>query len=161
MPSNIFLKVPGARGTSKQEGKTGWIDVISWKWGMTLPSDGQADVISKGRASVADVEIKKYHDGSSSDLMKACVGGKQFTDSPVKLVMTKTKDKKEVDFLTLQLEGAVVLKVDFEGGDPEHQDRLIETVALRFMKFSYEYQAEGDSAGTADLVFDVNRCALG
>lgn len=160
MPSNINIKIGNAKGTSKKTGKVGWIEVLSWKWGMTLPALPGGDLSTHGRPSIQEFEITKLHDNASGDLMRFLVQGKVFSgEEDVVFKMTKTQGAKEIDFVTAKFVNCVVSSVQMLGGDAATGERVTETVTLRFSKFSYEYLGEGDSAGTIDCSYDVHATA--
>jgi type VI secretion system Hcp family effector len=158
MASNINIKISNAKGTSEKPGKEGWIEVLSWHWGMTHAANPVTDQDTHGRPTIQEFVITKLHDNSSGDLIKFLVGGDLFVgDEDVVFTMTKTKDKEEVDFLTIKFIKCVVAGVQMKGGDAEHGDRVTEDVTLRFAKFTYEYVGDGENAGSIDAEYDARK----
>jgi type VI secretion system secreted protein Hcp len=71
---DIFLKLDGAAGESKDKVHSKKIDVLSWSWGMA--NSGSAHVGGgggSGKVNVQDVSLCKYIDSSSPKLMLAAI----------------------------------------------------------------------------------------
>jgi type VI secretion system secreted protein Hcp len=82
MAVDMFLKLNGLTGESKDKVHTNEIDVLSWSWGMT--NNGSAHVgggAGSGKVSVQDLTLSKFVDSSSPKLMLGCCNGKHFPDA--------------------------------------------------------------------------------
>ena len=82
MAVDMFLKLNGVTGESKDKVHTNEIDVLSWSWGMT--NNGSAHVgggAGSGKVSVQDLTLSKFVDSSSPKLMLGCCNGKHFPDA--------------------------------------------------------------------------------
>lgn len=150
MAFNIHLDVPDAKGESAIEGREKQIQCISWSWGMTNSGDAAMSAANAGRVDVHDLVIKKYVDNSTGYLMGYCCTG--FPIPEVTLYMDKSQGK-DLNFVKLVLQRCVISSV-MTGGEAT-DDRLLETVTLRFGAFSFTYVGQGDDAASADLVFDI------
>ncbi len=70
MAVDMFLKLDGVNGESKDKTHIKDIDVLSWSWGMS--NSGSAHVgggAGSGKVNVQDVSVTKYIDSSSPKLM--------------------------------------------------------------------------------------------
>ena len=77
MAVDMFLKLDGVKGESKDKVHTNEIDVLAWSWGMS--NSGTAHVgggAGSGKVSVQDLSFTKYVDSSSPNLMLNCCNGK-------------------------------------------------------------------------------------
>ena len=66
MAVDIFLKLDGVAGESKDKVHSKEIDILSWSWGMA--NSGSAHVgwgAGSGKVNVQDVSLSKYIDSSS------------------------------------------------------------------------------------------------
>src|SRR5271155_141355 len=76
MAVDMFLKLDGVNGESKDKVHGKEIDVLSWSWGLT--NSGSAHVgggAGSGKVNVQDLCVSKYVDSSSPNLMLACCQG--------------------------------------------------------------------------------------
>ena len=76
MAVDMFLKLDGVTGESKDKVHSKEIDVLVWSWGMT--NDGSAQIgggAGSGKVNVQDIAITKFVDSSSPQLMLACCKG--------------------------------------------------------------------------------------
>jgi Type VI secretion system effector, Hcp len=75
MALDMFLKLNGVTGESKDKIHINEIDALSWTWGMT--NSGSAHV-GGGAGSVQDVTLSKFVDSSSPKLMLVCCNGTHY-----------------------------------------------------------------------------------
>src|ERR1700730_14076625 len=82
MAVDMFLKIDGVSGEAKDKVHGKEIDVLAWTWGMG--NNGSAHVLGgagSGKVNVQDVEVTKYVDSASPQLMKACCSGAHFANA--------------------------------------------------------------------------------
>lgn len=83
-PVDMFLKIDGIDGESKDADHDKWIDVLSWSWGETSSSAGAA---SGRRSSPGEgpgtLTISKSVDKSSPKLTQACNSGRSLPKATV------------------------------------------------------------------------------
>src|SRR5262245_36505004 len=143
MAVDMFLKLGDVKGESKDSKHKDDIDVLSWSWGMS--NSGSAHVGSgagAGKVNVQDVNISKYIDKSSPDLMLACCNGKHFPEA--KLVVRKAGETP-LEYLVLTLNEVLITSVSTGGSGGE--DRLTENVTLNFARVKVEYTEQADKGG--------------
>lgn len=148
MSSDIFLKIDGVSGESKDKEFAGAIDVLSWSWGMSQPSSASVGGgAGAGKASFQDLTIVKHVDQSSSTLMKFLCTGKAL--GKVQLVARKATGDKPLKFVTIDLAGGIVTDLHPGGGAGDAQ--FVETLHLSFKEFKFTYtpQTEKGTGGAA------------
>jgi type VI secretion system secreted protein Hcp len=147
MAVDMFLKLDGVTGESKDKTHTKEIDVLSWSWGMM--NNGSAHVgggAGVGKVNVQDLQISKYVDSSSPKLMLACCNGTHYKDA---LITVRKAGGTPLEYIKVKLETVLISGLT-TGGTP-NEDRLTENVILNFAKVSVDYvpQKDDGSAGTA------------
>jgi type VI secretion system secreted protein Hcp len=146
---DIVLKIDGIDGESKIEGHEDEIDVLSWDWGVT--QSGSLHVGGGGGFGIADVEdlqIVKYVDKSSVNLLRKCFNGAHLNEA----VLTVRKAGEEpIDYMVITLSPVLVTSVSAggEGG----MERLTEVVTLNFAKVKFSYFPQKED-GSADASID-------
>ena len=148
MAVDMFLKLNGVDGESKDKVHKKEIDVLSWSWGMS--NSGTAHVgggAGAGKVSVQDLTVCKYVDSSSPKLMAACCSGAHYDDAL--LVVRKAGGSSPVEYIKVKMEKVFVSGLS--SGGTSGDDRLMENVILNFGKVSVDYtpQDEKGAAGTA------------
>src|SRR6516162_3818523 len=97
MAVDMFLKLNGVTGESKDKVHTKEIDVLSLSWG--LMNSGSAHVgggACSGKVSVQDVTLSKFVDSSSPKLMLACCNG---THYPSAVLTVRKAGGKPVEYI--------------------------------------------------------------
>jgi type VI secretion system secreted protein Hcp len=155
MAVDMFLKIDGVEGESKDKTHLKQIDVLAWSWGMS--NTGSAHVgggAGSGKVNVQDVSITKWVDSASPKLVLACCEGSHY--SQVLLTVRKAAGKAPLEYVKITLNEVLVAGISTGGSGGE--ERLTENVTLNFGKFSMDYTPQQDdgSAGTAiNAAWDV------
>ena len=141
MAINAYMKVEGVTGQSKASGKSGWIDIESFSFGVSQnvhPGQHGEDKHS-GKADFSTVTINKVVDKSSTEFFVNCAKGHVF--SKVKLVYDKpTKGGKQEEYFYLELEQAIIANSSYAGSS-EHPS---ESLSISFDKIKMGYKPEKD-----------------
>ena len=147
MAVDMFLKIDGVDGESKDKKHGKAIDVLPWSWGAS--NSGSAHVgggAGAGKANVQDLTVTKYVDSSSPKLLLACCSGNHYNNAL--LTVRKAGGDNPVEYVKIKMEQVFITLVSTggHGGD----DRLTETVSLNFSKVHLDYvpQTEKGGAGT-------------
>ena len=154
MAQDIFMKLTGISGESRDASHKDEIEVIRWDWciaqqsSMHSGSGGGA-----GKATVNDLSFDHYMDRSSPNLLKYCLTGKHIAEA--KLTVRKAGGNP-LEYLTITMTDVIVSKVQPSG---QSSDEVIhEQVGLAFSKVKQEYavqNAQGGSAGTITAGYDI------
>jgi type VI secretion system secreted protein Hcp len=144
MTPDIFLKLDGIKGESKDSKHTGEIDVESFTWGLqnggSWSTGGGGGA---GKVAFQDITVHKYADTSSPALMQACASGKHIASG---VVTVRKAGGKQEEFYKISLTNILVSNVTntgANGGVPT------EVVSLNFeeVKFDYKEQSADGSLG--------------
>jgi type VI secretion system secreted protein Hcp len=155
MAVDMFLKIDGVEGESKDKTHLKQIDVLAWSWGLS--NSGSAHVgggAGSGKVNVQDVSITKWVDSASPKLVLACCEGSHY--SQILLTVRKAAGKAPLEYVKITLSEVLIAGISTGGSGGE--ERLTENVTLNFGKFSMDYTPQQDdgSAGTAiNAAWDV------
>ena len=154
MAVDMFLKVEGIEGESKDKAHGKEIDVLAWSWGMS--QSGTSHIGGgggAGKVNVQDISLTKYIDKSSPDLMLACCNGKHLGEA--KLTVRKAGENP-LEYLIITMTDVLVSSVSTGGSGGE--DRLTENVTLNFAKVKVEYTeqtAKGGAGAKPKMGWDI------
>ena len=145
MAMDMFFKIDGITGESKDAKHKAEIDVLAWSWGVS--NSGSMHVGGgggSGKANVQDLSFTKYVDSGSAALMMAALNGKHIKSA--NLVVRKAGEKP-LEYIKITLTECLVTSLSTGGSGGE--DRLTENVTLNFAKVKFEYSKQDDKgAGT-------------
>lgn len=80
MAIDMFLKVEGASGESKDSNHKGWTDITSFSWGASQPGNmGVGGGGGAGKVCFNDLHVNALIDKSTPALLKHCSSGKHLT----------------------------------------------------------------------------------
>jgi type VI secretion system secreted protein Hcp len=147
MAVDIFLKIAGVDGESKDDKHKKEMDILAWSWGLS--NSGSAHVgggAGAGKVNVQDVSFTKWVDAATPKLVLACCNGSHYDEAT--LVVRKSGGSP-VEYIKLKLQEVLVTSVSTGGSGGE--DRLTENITLNFAKFNLDYTPQDDkgAAGTA------------
>src|SRR3954471_11793272 len=113
MAVDMFLKIDGVDGESKDKKHAKEIDVLAWSWGLS--NSGSAHVgggAGAGKVNVQDVSFTKWVDKTSPSLMLACCNGKHFDKAT--LVVRKAGESP-LEYLIITLEELIITSISTGG----------------------------------------------
>ncbi len=147
MTPDIFLKLDGIDGESKDDTHKGEIDVQSFQWGLhngaTMDSGGGGGA---GKVSFHDITIQKSADKSTPSLMQHCAAGVHIKSGV--LTVRKSGGKQE-EFYKISLSTIMVSSITntgANGGKPS------EMVTLNFAEIKFDYKEQNDDGGLGGVV---------
>ncbi|MBE9520058.1 MAG: type VI secretion system tube protein Hcp [Proteobacteria bacterium] len=88
MPADDFLKIDGIEGESTDADHGGWIEVLSFNWGISQTASASASSSGGGttqRADLQDLSIVKLLDSATPVLFKTCAKGGHIDEVKVEL----------------------------------------------------------------------------
>ncbi len=146
MAVDMFIKVEGVTGESKDEAHADEIDVLAWSWGMsnsgTAHHGGGAGA---GKVNVHDLSFTKYIDKSSTDLMLFCCNGKHV---PTCVLTVRKAGEEPLEYLLITMTDCLITSVSTGGSGG--QDRLSENIGINFAKVEVAYTPQKpDGSGDA------------
>lgn len=141
MALDMFIKLTGVTGESKDSVHKGEIDVLAWSWGLsnsgTFHGGGGG---GSGKANFQDLSFTKYVDSSSAALMLNAASGEHITDGL--LTVRKSGGKAPLEYIKITLKKILVSSVSTGGSGGE--DRLTENITLNFGEMDYAYSEQKD-----------------
>ena len=154
MAVDMFIKIEGVKGESKDSKKKEWIDVLAWSWGASQSGSAHLGAgAGAGKVNVQDLSMTKYIDNASADLMLACCNGKHF---PKAELVVRKAGEQPLEYLKVTMEDLIITSVQTGGSGGE--DRLTENVSLNFAKVQVEYseqQKDGSGKPVGKMGWDI------
>ena len=129
----IFLDIAGIAGESTDPSHTNQVDVLGWSWGMINSGSAQTGV-STNKASFQSLNVTKYVDKASPQLMLACAKGAHIS---MATLYVRNTDTNPIEFIKIQLTNVLVTTVSTGGSGGE--DQLTENVSLNFANVQLDY----------------------
>jgi len=155
MAVDMFLKLDGIKGESKDKDHKDEIHIESWSWGLSQAGNfSVAGGGGAGKVNVHDISITKYLDVSSPKLMARCADGGHIASGL--LTVRKAGGDKPVEYLKVTLTDLLVSGVQHSGSGSS--DLVMESLSLNFAKFKVEYQLQdekGKGSPGGEMGWDV------
>ncbi|MDD2390576.1 MAG: type VI secretion system tube protein Hcp [Desulfobacterales bacterium] len=145
MSSNTYIKFDTVKGESTDKGHADWIEILSWSHSFSQPASPIRSSAGSTveRAQHSDLNISKYIDSATDDLLGACWKGKQF--EKVTLECFKSDgDNTPLKFLEIDLEDVIVSNFSISGGGGSLP---MESISLSYSKVQYIYNAKNKDKG--------------
>ena len=154
---DAFMKFDGIEGSSQSKDHKGAVDVLSWNWGVTTPTNGSGSGGSSGRPRAHEFRFVHHYDLASPHLASFAVTGKHLKDATLNVAHTGARK----DFLTVTMKDLVVTEVLVSGDD----DTVDEEVALQPAWIRFDYAEPGPSEGasgrTSSVTWDIRSNKVG
>ncbi|HTT60509.1 MAG TPA: type VI secretion system tube protein Hcp [Bryobacteraceae bacterium] len=148
MAVNAYLYVDGITGPSTS--KTGFIDILSFSWGVTQTSTYGAGASGKeakaGRADFSNLSIMKVLDKTSPLLCDHCASGDIL--AKVYILYDKPVGTSQQDYFRIYLKDALITSVQLSGSN----ENPSESVSFAFQSVEVAYKAENDDGTLAAAV---------
>jgi type VI secretion system secreted protein Hcp len=138
MAVDMFLKLDGVTGGSRNYSYKGWSDVISYGWGM-VSNRSSSKVSDKDKTSFREISISKLISTDSTSIMTLYAEGKTIDFAELKIVPVTNKKSDKPKYLTLHMEDVLVKSI-VTGGETSN-DFFNEKIILLFDRVKYEYYA--------------------
>jgi type VI secretion system secreted protein Hcp len=150
MSMDIFLKIEGIDGESKDDKHKDEIQLLSWSWGMTqtgyhhMGGGGGA-----GKVNVQDMNFNKYIDKSTAALMMHCCNGKHIPWAL--LTVRKAGGDQPVEYLKIKMEDIIVTSYG-NSGSMSQDDLVVESFSFNFGKYRAEYTEQTEKGAPGKSV---------
>jgi type VI secretion system secreted protein Hcp len=140
MPTDIFMKISGIHGESRDKEHKDEIEVLSWSWGLSnhvaAPQPGSG--AGAGKASFQDISFTHLVDKASPSLMLSCASGKHHPEAS--LTVRRSDPMTPQEFLLIKLKEVLVTGV--QSSATRGPEGLVEQVTLNFAQVDFEYKAQ-------------------
>ena len=146
MAVDMFLKIGQIKGEAKDgkyKGTDGWIDILAWSFGAS--NSGSTHVAGgsgSGKANFQDLNVTKYIDMASPDLLKSVAKGTHHADAT--LIVRKAGDNP-LEYLIMEMKDVMI--TSYSTGGSGGEDRLTENISLNFDFFKYKYTEQLKAGG--------------
>jgi type VI secretion system secreted protein Hcp len=140
MPTDIFLKINGIQGESRDKGHKDEIEVLSWTWGLSnqVASPSPGGGAGAGKAKFQDISFTHLVDKASPNLMLSCASGKHYPEA--RLTVRRSDPTMPQEFLLIKLQEVLVTSV--QSSVTRGPEGLMEQVTLNFARVDFEYKAQ-------------------
>jgi type VI secretion system secreted protein Hcp len=153
MAVDMFLKLDGIKGESKDHKHKDEIHIESFSWGLSQTgAHGAGGGGGAGKVAVHDISITKFLDKASPALMLHCCNGKHIKEG---LITVRKAGEKPLEYLKIKLTDILISSVQEAGHGGDH---LSESLSLNFAKFHVEYQEQkpdGSGQPGGEMGWDV------
>ena len=150
MSVDMFMKIDGASGESKDANHKNWTDIVSFSWGATQPGNmASGGGLGAGKASFNDLHVVARIDKAAPAVMKHCASGKHL--SKIELSVCKAGGQ-QVEYTKITLEDVLVSSVQLSG--ELNQESVTVNFAFQAAKVKQQYweQTEQGGKGAESLV---------
>lgn len=155
MAVDFFLKLDKIKGESMDATHKDAIDVLGWNWNMRQSGTTHLGPgAGSGKVDVGDIEITKYVDMSTHELLKSCASGKHIAEG--ELIVRKAGENP-LEYMKIKMTDILVSSYS-TGGSPDGMDRIMETVTLNFAKYEMTYASQkqdGSKGPEGTAGFDI------
>lgn len=143
MAIDMFMKVDGVTGESKDSNHTGWTDITSFSWGASQPGNmSVGGGGGAGKVSFQDLSVTALIDKSVTAILKNCSSGKHL--SKVELSVCKAGGT-QVEYVKITLEDVLITTVHYTGADSG--DTVGITYGFQASKVKQQYWEQSSSGG--------------
>jgi type VI secretion system secreted protein Hcp len=154
MAVDMFLKLSGIKGESKDHKHSDEIDIEFFSWGVSQPASGHTGGgHGAGKASVHNLSVNKFLDKSSPALLLCCCNGKHI---PEGFLTVRKAGEKPLEYVKIKLVDVFIAGVKEYGCGG--RDLVKETVTLTFARFYVEYQEQkqdGSGVPGGEMGWDI------
>jgi len=137
MAVDMFLRIEGIKGESKDSKRTDHIQVLSWQWDVSQTGTaGSGTGLTAGKVEHHDIEIRKLVDKASPILYKFCCSGDHIASADL-YVRKAAGGTEALEYIVLHFEDLVITGFTL-GGQPQ-ADQIEEVVKLNYAKVHITY----------------------
>lgn len=154
MAIDIFLKVDGVSGESKDSNHRDWIDVIDFNWGAsqpaTLTTGGGGGA---GKVNFQDLKITAAIDKAAPTILKHSAIGRHIPKIEVSICKA---GGEQIEYSRITLEDVIVTGVEFVGS--KDAEVLFVNYAFQAVKVKNQYWEQTERGGKGpetQMAYDV------
>lgn len=136
MAVEMFLKLDGISGGSRNPNHKGWADVTSWAWDMQS-NRNSAQMVEGEKTGLRLITVVKRIGIDSPNIMTAFVQGGTIASAEIEIVPIVAKREAKQKYLALRMED-VRIKSIVTGGNLA-EEFFNETITLIFGRIRYEF----------------------
>ncbi len=129
---DMFLKIEGVEGESKDKAHGKEIDILSLNWSTAMQSSRAGG--GTGKASAEELSVTKYIDKATPKLFESLVTGKHIAEAKI---VVRSAGGNPVEYLKYTLKDIMVSS--YSTGGSSGEDRPTENVSFSYGKVEVEY----------------------
>ena len=147
MAADIFLKITDIKGESKNKGHEKELDIRSWSWGLSqIGTMATGSGGGGGKVQVRNLNITRYVDAASTDLVLACCNGKHI---PEAVLTCQKAGGTPLPYIKITLTNVILTNYDLVG-HAQAEDLFTEVFSLNFERVKMEYDTQSDNGAKGD-----------
>ncbi|MDE1183233.1 type VI secretion system tube protein Hcp [Paraburkholderia sp.] len=154
MSVDMYLRVDGVVGESKDANHKGWIDIRSYSWGAEQPGSmatGSGGGI--GKASFNDLVVDTFLDKAAPAVLKYCANGKHLPKVEVSVCKA---GGSQIEYLHITLSQVLVTSVRQSASrGSEAVGVTYQFQAAKVRKQYWEQTDQGTKGGESVLAWDI------
>jgi len=135
MAVDMFIKIDGIEGESRDQQHKGEIELLSFSWGIANQVSNTDDGSGAGRVSVSDLSIVKQMDSTSRELFEKYCQGEHIGNALITLVR---RGENGQEFFKIKLTDVLVSSYQTGGS---HTGGVVPMESVRFNFGSVDIQA--------------------
>jgi type VI secretion system secreted protein Hcp len=144
MAVDMFLKLDGINGESKDEKHSKEIDVLAFSWGASQSSTaGHGGGVTAGKVNIQDLSVTKWVDVASPTLLLNICNGT--TIKTAVITVRKAGGKAPLEYLKISFKE--ILVTSYSTGGSGGEDKLTENVSFAFDEVKVEYVEQTATGG--------------
>ncbi len=140
MAVDMFIKIDGIKGESKDDKHKEDIDVLAWSWGMSQSgSFHTGGGGGAGKVNIQDLSFTKWVDIATPVLMLSCSNGEHIKEAVLEV---RKAGKTPLPYIIITMKKIIVSSISTGGSGGE--DRLTENVSLNFAEVEFKYVEQSE-----------------
>lgn len=156
MALNAVMRIQGAKGECKQEGKyknEGWIELQGWDWEVEAETSWtKGGGASVGKPNPGKMNWEHYFDTSSPTILKFIFSGQAFEKIELHMLKGTGRTGQQV-FFKMIMNGAFITKVNQSATD---EGNVVQKVEMVFKDVTFEYAPQLDTTGALGAATGVS-----
>lgn len=133
MPVEMFIRLDGIQGDSRNYQHKGWSDILEWNWGMSAIVNSE----NTRKTLIDEITITKQIGTDSTDFMLLFSQGKTVKNAEINIIPTVAKREARQKYLHMQMEDVSVKSIHIGGSTGD--DIFKEQITLNFSKVRLTY----------------------
>ena len=141
MAVDMFLKLEGITGESRDNKHRGEIEILSFSWGASNPTARSCGGGGgSGKVNISDLSIMKKIDVATPQLLQHCVTGKHISEGQITV---RKAGEKPVEYLQIKMNDILISSSQSGAGGATEP---MESVSLNFTKFEVTNLPSGETS---------------
>ena len=144
MAVDMFLKLDGIKGESKDSKHTGEIDILSFAWGVTQ-TGAHATGAGAGKANPSEFQIVKLLDSATPQIGEMICTGER---APSAVLTLRKAGDKPLEYMTVKLTDLLI--TSYQTGGSGGTSLPVEQISFAFANVditAFEQRADGSLGG--------------